>query len=251
MARLRDGITRWSSGAGVGVDLHDAGLGDAGPVVQAKAQPGATLVAPADGRVAAGLGAGRSLDAGVASRMGSVLGDSFDDVRIHTNAHAGRVASDLHARAFTVEPRAGMVAPLIRALFVLLALAGCHRETVTVSVEEVATRPERWAGRPLRVTGAVVAGSSTATETRGDYTHYRFRIAQGGNALHVEFVGVVPDTLFSLGSRGTFVGTLASDGGGWLFRAIEIEMTPMSYRERRAQEQMDAAAKKMLGSGKE
>ena len=48
------------------------------------------------------LGSGHSLDSGVQSRMGSVFGQSFSNVRIHTDANAGNLSRDLNARAFTI-----------------------------------------------------------------------------------------------------------------------------------------------------
>jgi hypothetical protein len=48
------------------------------------------------------LGPGEPLPGGVAGRIGGVLGDSFSDVRIHTDARAARAADDVGARAFTV-----------------------------------------------------------------------------------------------------------------------------------------------------
>ena len=48
------------------------------------------------------LGSGRSLDSGVRSRMGSVFGQDFSNVRIHTDANAGQLSQDLNARAFTI-----------------------------------------------------------------------------------------------------------------------------------------------------
>jgi hypothetical protein len=48
------------------------------------------------------LGPGEPLPGGVSARIGGVLGDSFSDVRIHTDAKAARMADDVGARAFTV-----------------------------------------------------------------------------------------------------------------------------------------------------
>ncbi len=52
--------------------------------------------------VRAQLGQGEPLPGGVAARMGGVLGDSFSDVRIHTDSRATSTADELGARAFTV-----------------------------------------------------------------------------------------------------------------------------------------------------
>ena len=52
--------------------------------------------------VRAQLGPGEALPGNVAARMGGVLGDSFSDVRIHTDTRAARTSDELGARAFTV-----------------------------------------------------------------------------------------------------------------------------------------------------
>ncbi len=49
-----------------------------------------------------GLGGGRPLDSGVASRMEGALGASFSSVRIHTGSDAASAASGANARAFTI-----------------------------------------------------------------------------------------------------------------------------------------------------
>ena len=48
------------------------------------------------------LGAGERLDPGTASRMEGAFGQSFADVRIHTDATAARLADEHDARAFTI-----------------------------------------------------------------------------------------------------------------------------------------------------
>src|SRR5262245_16649770 len=48
------------------------------------------------------LGGGRPLEQGVRSRMESVFGARFGDVRVHTDAEAASMAGGLGARAFTV-----------------------------------------------------------------------------------------------------------------------------------------------------
>jgi hypothetical protein len=52
--------------------------------------------------IQAQLGAGRSLDGGVSSRIGSAFGQDFSHVRIHTDATASRLTDEYNARAFTV-----------------------------------------------------------------------------------------------------------------------------------------------------
>jgi hypothetical protein len=48
------------------------------------------------------LGTGRGLDGVVKARMESAFGHDFSHVRVHTDATAAALASDLHARAFTI-----------------------------------------------------------------------------------------------------------------------------------------------------
>jgi len=52
--------------------------------------------------IASVQGSGRPLQAGSAARAGAVLGDSFADVRIHTDDHAAALSRAVSARAFTV-----------------------------------------------------------------------------------------------------------------------------------------------------
>lgn len=55
-------------------------------------------------RIRGALGSGRSLDAGVKSRMESAFGHDFSRVRIHADGKAGQLSDNLNARAFTVGP---------------------------------------------------------------------------------------------------------------------------------------------------
>src|SRR5262249_15872570 len=48
------------------------------------------------------LGAGQPLESNTRSRMESAFGHSFSQVRVHTDAHAADLSSNLNARAFTV-----------------------------------------------------------------------------------------------------------------------------------------------------
>jgi hypothetical protein len=48
------------------------------------------------------LGEGRALDGSVRARMETAFGQSFAQVRLHTDAHAAQVSDGLNARAFTV-----------------------------------------------------------------------------------------------------------------------------------------------------
>jgi hypothetical protein len=52
--------------------------------------------------VKAELGAGHALDPRVQSRMSASFGQSFSGVRVHTDARAAALSSDLNARAFTI-----------------------------------------------------------------------------------------------------------------------------------------------------
>ncbi len=55
-----------------------------------------------EGAIAAARGHGRALDLGLAQRAGSQFGDSFGDVRVHTDSHAAELSRAVSARAFTV-----------------------------------------------------------------------------------------------------------------------------------------------------
>jgi hypothetical protein len=52
--------------------------------------------------IAASRGRGRPLDSNLAGRLADGMGESFDDVRVHTDAAAGAMARAVSARAFTV-----------------------------------------------------------------------------------------------------------------------------------------------------
>jgi uncharacterized protein DUF4157 len=52
--------------------------------------------------IAASRGGGSPLDTGVARDLGHTLGESLDDVRVHTDEHAAALARAVSARAFTV-----------------------------------------------------------------------------------------------------------------------------------------------------
>ena len=53
-------------------------------------------------QVKAELGSGQSLHGGVQSRMSAAFGYDFSGVRVHTDAKAGELSSQLNARAFTI-----------------------------------------------------------------------------------------------------------------------------------------------------
>jgi hypothetical protein len=52
--------------------------------------------------IAASQGGGRSLDGGIGRSVGAMLGESFADVRVHTDDNAAALARAVSARAFTV-----------------------------------------------------------------------------------------------------------------------------------------------------
>jgi hypothetical protein len=52
-------------------------------------------------QIAAARGRGAPLDPGLAEHAGGALGDSFSDVRVHTDALASALARSVEARAFT------------------------------------------------------------------------------------------------------------------------------------------------------
>jgi hypothetical protein len=52
-------------------------------------------------RIASSRGRGASLDPALHEQASSALGDSFGDVRLHTDALAGALAQSVQARAFT------------------------------------------------------------------------------------------------------------------------------------------------------
>jgi hypothetical protein len=52
-------------------------------------------------RIAAARGRGAALDPAVQEQAAGALGDSFADVRVHTDALAGALARSVQARAFT------------------------------------------------------------------------------------------------------------------------------------------------------
>ena len=52
-------------------------------------------------RIAAARGRGAPLDPALAEQAGSTLGDSFADVRVHTDSLASALARSVEARAFT------------------------------------------------------------------------------------------------------------------------------------------------------
>ncbi|PYX00259.1 MAG: hypothetical protein DMG89_04890 [Acidobacteria bacterium] len=54
------------------------------------------------GKIQAQLGSGHPLDGGVKSRMETVFGGNFSQVRVHTDSTAAELSTQLNARAFTV-----------------------------------------------------------------------------------------------------------------------------------------------------
>jgi hypothetical protein len=116
-ARVRQGVERWAATGqvtGVPDDLPMevpglAGLGGMMGSIGAavggmffKARDGGARADDDPAAVRASLGAGRPLEAGVRGRMEQAFGQSFAQVRTHTDANAGQVSARQNARAFTV-----------------------------------------------------------------------------------------------------------------------------------------------------
>jgi uncharacterized protein DUF4157 len=64
--------------------------------------PGGTVHPDVDAAITSRRGAGSALDPGARTRIGSALGDSFSDVRVHNDTTADTLARSVEARAFTV-----------------------------------------------------------------------------------------------------------------------------------------------------
>ena len=62
--------------------------------------PDGTVHPDVESAIAQKRGSGTSLDAGVRERFSDGLGDSLDDVRVHTDEGAGQLAESVSARAF-------------------------------------------------------------------------------------------------------------------------------------------------------
>jgi uncharacterized protein DUF4157 len=63
--------------------------------------PGGRVHPDVETAIAAARGRGGALDGTVRDRVGPHLGDSFDDVRVHTDERADALARSVSARAFT------------------------------------------------------------------------------------------------------------------------------------------------------
>jgi hypothetical protein len=106
--RVRKSIQAWISGATVPAA---AGLrpgaepSEPSPGLFFKTEnggPGPARAAAGPQRVLSQLGRGQPLGSGVRSQMESAFGQSFADVRVHTDSRAGGLSSQFHARAFTI-----------------------------------------------------------------------------------------------------------------------------------------------------
>jgi Domain of unknown function (DUF4157) len=64
--------------------------------------PGGLVHPDVQAAIATAQGQGRSLPAHTATQAGEALGDSFEDVRVHDDAHAAALSRAVSARAFTV-----------------------------------------------------------------------------------------------------------------------------------------------------
>ncbi|HEX6925944.1 MAG TPA: DUF4157 domain-containing protein [Longimicrobiaceae bacterium] len=118
VGRVRQAVARWArtgeitgipSGLAIGAaraELRNDGARPAPPSnpILRKAREGGGAIHLDDDpeAVQAELGEGRPLDTGVRSRMAAALGREVGPVRLHTDTTAGRLASSLNARAFTV-----------------------------------------------------------------------------------------------------------------------------------------------------
>jgi hypothetical protein len=110
--RVRNAIATWSATGEVTDALQESGVGapESSPVSGAvPPQPGMLFKRDGaaggladSGAARAQLGAGRSLDAGVRTRMESALGRDFSKVRVHTGEDASHLSDAYGARAFTV-----------------------------------------------------------------------------------------------------------------------------------------------------
>lgn len=64
--------------------------------------PGGVVHPDVEAAIGAARGSGSAAERAVASQVGSVLGDSLSDVRVHTDDAAAALARSVSARAFTV-----------------------------------------------------------------------------------------------------------------------------------------------------
>lgn len=64
--------------------------------------PGGVVHPDVEAAIGAAQGGGRALDSSVSDHVGSALGDSLSDVRIHADGAAAALARSVSARAFTV-----------------------------------------------------------------------------------------------------------------------------------------------------
>ncbi|MFL6260722.1 MAG: DUF4157 domain-containing protein [Thermoanaerobaculia bacterium] len=111
---IRESVTRWAAtGELTGVPKGLPGMGLLGAIGGSLASLGRMLFKARSGgardpgqpaAVAARLGEGRPLTAGVRSRMEGALGTGLGSVRLHTDATASRLAGRFNAHAFAVGP---------------------------------------------------------------------------------------------------------------------------------------------------
>lgn len=116
-ARVRSGVERWAqtgeiTGVPDGLPMAMPGVGELaagmGGVASAvgglmfKAAEGGARAADDPAAVQQALGPGRPLESGVRMRMERAFGQSFAQVRTHTDPVGRRLSAEQHARAFTV-----------------------------------------------------------------------------------------------------------------------------------------------------
>ena len=100
LERVRTAISLWALTGKV--ELPETPLGPAGGATRAVFGFDGPVTARDPQAVRASLGAGHPLDAATRSRMERGFGRDFGDVRVHSDAAAGRTATSLSARAFAV-----------------------------------------------------------------------------------------------------------------------------------------------------
>jgi hypothetical protein len=78
------------------------GAGNSSGGILFKSRDGGVIDAGGSQPVQSQLGAGRSLETSIGSRMGTAFGQDFSQVRVHTDDKAAKLSSNFNARAFTV-----------------------------------------------------------------------------------------------------------------------------------------------------
>ncbi len=106
--RVGQGVERWAvtgqiTGLPEGIPLSLPASPAAAPAsIQPMARPGGAHLPHQPQALQSQLGQGQPLDGGLRSRMESAFGASFGQVRVHNDAAASSLSSQVNARAFTV-----------------------------------------------------------------------------------------------------------------------------------------------------